>query len=196
MKNKSKIMENGITLVALVITIIILLILAGVAITALTQTGLFENAKQAKKAMENAQNTENITLSGYSEKINEVTGSRDTVTINKEEYEDLKNKGKQELIGEGNIKTTSDEITLNKSINNYRYLMFKAQLNGKTNFDVVEVKTIPAQLDSYISLYLLNGFSSRTATMYIKSDNCISTHIIWTSDSAWKSTYVSVYGIF
>ena len=41
MKNKSKIMENGITLVALVITIIILLILAGVAITALTQTGLF-----------------------------------------------------------------------------------------------------------------------------------------------------------
>ncbi len=196
MKNKSRIMENGITLVALVITIIILLILAGVAITALTQTGLFENAKQAKKAMENAQNTENITLAGYSEKINEVTGSRDTVTINKEEYEDLKNKGKQELIGEGNIKTTSDEITLNKSINNYRYLMFKAQLNGKTNFDVVEVKTIPAQLDSYISLYLLNGFSSRTATMYIKSDNCISTHIIWTSDSAWKSTYVSVYGIF
>ena len=196
MKNKSKIMENGITLVALVITIIILLILAGVAITALTQTGLFENAKQAKKAMENAQNTENITLAGYSEKINEVTGSRDTVTINKEEYEDLKNKGKQELIGEGNIKTTSDEITLNKSINNYRYLMFKAQLNGKTNFDVVEVKTIPAQFDSYISLYLLNGFSSRTATMYIKSDNCISTHIIWTSDSAWKSTYVSVYGIF
>ena len=196
MKNKSRIMENGITLVALVITIIILLILSGVAITALTQTGLFENAKQAKKAMENAQNTENITLAGYSEKINEVTGSRDTVTINKEEYEDLKNKGKQELIGEGNIKTTSDEITLNKSINNYRYLMFKAQLNGKTNFDVVEVKTIPAQLDSYISLYLLNGFSSRTATMYIKSDNCISTHIIWTSDSAWKSTYVSVYGIF
>ena len=196
MKNKSRIMENGITLVALVITIIILLILAGVAITALTQTGLFENAKQAKKAMENAQKTENITLAGYSEKINEVTGSRDTVTINKEEYEDLKNKGKQELIGEGNIKTTSDEITLNKSINNYRYLMFKAQLNGKTNFDVVEVKTIPAQLDSYISLYLLNGFSSRTATMYIKSDNCISTHIIWTSDSAWKSTYVSVYGIF
>ena len=196
MKNKSRIMENGITLVALVITIIILLILAGVAITALTQTGLFENAKQAKKTMENAQNTENITLAGYSEKINEVTGSRDTVTINKEEYEDLKNKGKQELIGEGNIKTTSDEITLNKSINNYRYLMFKAQLNGKTNFDVVEVKTIPAQLDSYISLYLLNGFSSRTATMYIKSDNCISTHIIWTSDSAWKSTYVSVYGIF
>lgn len=196
MENKGKVREHGITLVALVITIIILLILAGVAITALTQTGLFEKARQAKNAMENAQNTENITLAEYSEKINEVTGSRDTVTINKEEYEDLKNKGKQELIGEGNIKTTSDEITLNKSINNYRYLMFKAQLNGKTNFDVVEVKIIPAQLDSYISLYLLNGFSSRTSTMYIKSDTCISTHIIWTSDSEWKSTYVSVYGIF
>lgn len=88
MKEKS---IKGITLVALVVTIIILLILAGVAITALKQTGLFENAKQAKNAMENAQNTENVTLAEYSDKINEVTGSRDTVTISKEEYNDLKN---------------------------------------------------------------------------------------------------------
>ena len=83
--------EVGITLVALVITIIILLILAGVGITALTQTGLFEKAKEAKKITENAQTTENIVLGSYENKINEITGSRDEVTISKEEYETLKN---------------------------------------------------------------------------------------------------------
>ena len=83
--------EVGITLVALVITIIILLILAGVGITALTQTGLFEKAKEAKKITENAQTTENIVLGSYENKIDEITGSRDEVTISKEEYETLKN---------------------------------------------------------------------------------------------------------
>ena len=87
--------NKGITLVALVITIIILVILAGVAITALTQTGLFENAKQAKNAMENAQTEENDILLSYANTINElgdgISGSRDTVTISKEEYNKLKN---------------------------------------------------------------------------------------------------------
>ncbi len=83
--------EVGITLVALIVTIIILLILAGVGITALTQTGLFEKAKEAKKITENAQTTENIVLGSYENKIDEITGSRDEVTISKEEYETLKN---------------------------------------------------------------------------------------------------------
>ena len=86
---KSK--NNGITLVALIVTIIILLILAGVAISALTQTGLFENAKQAKNAMENAQNAENETLIDYENKINTiVTGNREDIIIDREEYETLK----------------------------------------------------------------------------------------------------------
>ena len=83
--------EVGITLVALIVTIIILLILAGVGITALTQTGLFEKAKEAKEITENAQTTENIVLGSYENKIDEITGSRDEVTISKEEYETLKN---------------------------------------------------------------------------------------------------------
>ena len=83
--------RRGITLVALVITIIILLILAGVAITTLTQTGLFENAKQAKQKSKNAQELENVTLANYENKIDStVNGSRDTVTISKEEYQELK----------------------------------------------------------------------------------------------------------
>ena len=86
-KNKTK----GITLIALVITIIILLILAGITIVTLAQTELFDKAKQAKNTMENAQNAENTILGEYENKINSIVGSRDTVTISKEEYENLKN---------------------------------------------------------------------------------------------------------
>ena len=45
---KTKEMQNGITLIALVITIIILLILAGISIMSLTNTGLFGKAQEAK----------------------------------------------------------------------------------------------------------------------------------------------------
>ena len=78
MENKGKIREHGITLVALVITIVILLILAGISIQAITNTGLFENAKRAKNATENAQEKEDITIVSYEDKIDEITGSRDT----------------------------------------------------------------------------------------------------------------------
>ena len=95
MENKGKVREHGITLVALIITIIILLILAGVAITALTQTGIIGYAKKAKDNMKNAQIEENVILGSYENKIDEISGgisgSRDTVTISKEEYENLKN---------------------------------------------------------------------------------------------------------
>ena len=83
----------GITLIALIITIIILLILAGIGISLLTQTGLFENAKQAKNVTENAQKNENDILLSYENKISEVgnviSGSRDTVTITQEEYNNI-----------------------------------------------------------------------------------------------------------
>ena len=83
--------DKGITLVALVITIIILLILAGVAISVLTQTELFEKAKQAERKSKDAQELENVTLTDYENKIDStVNGSRDTITISKEEYQELK----------------------------------------------------------------------------------------------------------
>ena len=84
--------NKGITLVALVITIIILLILAGISILTINQTRLFKNAKQAKESMINAQNLENRTLSSYENKINTViTGNREQITIDKAEYDLLKN---------------------------------------------------------------------------------------------------------
>ena len=88
MKKKN---NKGITLIALIITIIILLILAGISISALTSTGLFEKAKEAKQKSENAQEEEHTILENYGDEIDKIVGSRDQVTISKEEYETLKN---------------------------------------------------------------------------------------------------------
>ncbi|OKZ74581.1 MAG: hypothetical protein BHW00_04290 [Clostridium sp. 26_22] len=119
---KSK--NNGITLVALIVTIIILLILAGVAISALTQTGLFENAKQAKNAMENAQNAENETLIDYENKINTiVTGNREDITIDREEYETLKKNSEYE-----NYENLEEVIELK---NNIKILEGEVKRQGK-----------------------------------------------------------------
>lgn len=91
-KKEKKFREKGITLVALVITIIILLILAGITITQLTgDNGLFARAKQAKNNTIDSQETENITIADYENKIDDtVNGSRETITISKEEYQELK----------------------------------------------------------------------------------------------------------
>ena len=75
-----------------ILNIIILLILAGISILTINQTRLFKNAKQAKESMINAQNLENRTLSSYENKINTViTGNREQITIDKAEYDLLKN---------------------------------------------------------------------------------------------------------
>ena len=119
---KSK--NSGITLVALVVIIIILLILAGVAITALTQTGLFENAKQAKNTMENAQNVENETLIDYENKINTiVTGNREDIIIDREEYETLKKNSEYE-----NYENLEEVIELK---NNIKILEGEVKRQGK-----------------------------------------------------------------
>ena len=84
--------KNGITLVVLVITIVLLIVLAEISISVLTQTGVFGKAKQAKQKSKDAQELENLTLADYKNKIDStVNGSRDTVTISKEEYETIKN---------------------------------------------------------------------------------------------------------
>lgn len=80
--NKRK--NKGITLVALVVTIIILLILAGISISALTQTGLFGKAKLAKEKYKNAQEKENVTLSDYSNNINQEVITSDRALTNNE----------------------------------------------------------------------------------------------------------------
>ena len=82
--------NSGITLIALVITIVILLILAGISIAQLTGNGLFDKVKLAKEKSDEAQAKENETLGDYENKIGEyLDNTRETVTIDKEEYESL-----------------------------------------------------------------------------------------------------------
>lgn len=85
--------EIGITLVGLVVTIIILLILSGISVASLTKSGLFENARLAKEKHESAQEEEKTILADYEGKLNEyIDGSREQITINKEEYTQLLNR--------------------------------------------------------------------------------------------------------
>lgn len=104
---------KGITLIALVITIIILIILAGISISALTQTGIFEKVKEAKQKSENAQEEEHTILENYGDEIDKVAGSRDQVTISKEEYETLKNANSYST-SEKEVGTWIDESKLYK----------------------------------------------------------------------------------
>ncbi len=67
---KTKEMQNGITLVALVITIIILLILAGISIMSLTNTGIFQKAQNAKKKSAEAEANQKATLDEYETELN------------------------------------------------------------------------------------------------------------------------------
>lgn len=86
--------SSGITLIALVITIVVLIILAGISIMGVTQTGIFDKAKLAKNKYEKSQEDEDKILNEYDNEIgkySDVSGSRDSVTISKEEYEMLKN---------------------------------------------------------------------------------------------------------
>lgn len=113
--------NKGITIVALVITIIILLILAGISIQAITNTGLFNMAEEVRKESYNGQKEKNNILTSYDEKIDEIVGSRDTVTISKEEYETLKN-SKSYSTTEKEVGTWIDgsklyRITINKTMN-------------------------------------------------------------------------------
>ena len=95
-KNKSYLSiknNGGITLVALVVTIVILIILATVAINlSLENNGVFNRAKTAKEQYSNAQDYEKTEIAKASNEIDGyVDGNRDTVTVPKDEYENLKN---------------------------------------------------------------------------------------------------------
>ena len=67
---KTKEMQKGITLIALVITIIILLILAGISIMSLTNTGIFGKAQDAKTKSAEAEANQKATLDEYETELN------------------------------------------------------------------------------------------------------------------------------
>ena len=82
--------NKAITLIALIITIIVLLILAGVVINlTMGDNGIIGKVQTAVGKYENAQEKENSVLAGYEKEID--NASRETVTMDKEEYEQMKN---------------------------------------------------------------------------------------------------------
>lgn len=73
------------------ITIILLLIIVGIVIIQLMGSELFKNAQLAKEKSENMQVKENKILTDYENKIGEyISGYREQITVDKEEYEKLK----------------------------------------------------------------------------------------------------------
>lgn len=135
--------NRGITLMALIITIIILLILAGISIATLTNTELFGKAKQAEQKSKDAQELENLTLADYENKIeSSVKGSRDTVTISKEEYEKIKNTN---IYSEDEIKigTWTDGKTI------YRKVVKGTVVNGTSAFSQEGVTSGKNIIDYY-----------------------------------------------
>lgn len=134
--------NRGITLVALVITIIILLILAGISIATLTGSGLFEKARLAEQESKNAQEKEDATLGDYENKIEEyIDSSRDTVIIDKEEYENLKKKGTIELIASSTSKTTETQNVSSMSQYNKFYV-----ITINSNGNILATSIIPGEV--------------------------------------------------
>ena len=71
-KQKFKIKERGITLIALVITIIVLLILAGITIAAISgDNGILQNAARAKEETEQAEKDEKEKLGDMEDILDE-----------------------------------------------------------------------------------------------------------------------------
>ena len=175
--------NKGITLVALVITIIILLILAGISIQAITNTGLFNMAEEARKESYNGQKEENNILTSYDEKINEIVGSRDTVTISKEEYETLKNSNSYSTT-EKEVGTWIDgsklyRVTINKTMNfnglnwyEFNLGLSKYNIKKLINADYVgeDSSAVFNFLMSYVKGDILNVFLSTNDAV---APNCV-----------------------
>lgn len=130
----------GITLVALVITIIILLILAGITISQLSGTGIFEKAKEAKEKWQNAQDYEQTEIAKYTNEIELYSSHRDISEsdirrIIQEEMEKVQITGIYDTIQISrnneitNASAKGDTYDLNKSINDFKYLI----IYGKDN---------------------------------------------------------------
>ena len=82
--------HRGITLIALIITIIVLLILAGVALNfTIGENGILKHTEFASNKYQNSAEKEANELAQLDDYIQ---NSRETVTIDKAEYEDMKSK--------------------------------------------------------------------------------------------------------
>ena len=165
-KQKLKMKENGITLIALVITIIILLILASVTISALSgDNGILKNAAKAKENTEQAQKNEENRLNSYEDKINEYVGiDWNTVLANAQKHPDQKT---SIAIGVG-----TDGRAVNMDLWEYTLLEDGTySLLSADSLDAIENKLWDNVVSGYKGSYDAEGKISGTIPNYISTDN-------------------------
>ena len=151
--------ENGITLVALVVTIIILLIISGVGITALTQTGLLEKTKEAKEITEKAQQNENDKINNLEK---QVEGTREQITVDKTEYEQLKADVASLKNNQSTVTTGTYMGTGTYGENNPNKITFE-----KTPKTII-ISTINLDTNNYaVSMVLVNGCEYSGFSSYV-----------------------------
>ena len=168
--------SKGITLIALVITIVVLIILAGVAINlTLGENGVFRKASKAKEDTQVAQNEESKQLAETTNSIDDIVASgRDTISINKEEYEQIK----QQI---QSLTTTED----------YTDYQINSSYIDTSKSNVVSIKkvgkTVCLTYSLYIKSSLSNGSYEVITNMPILDSNTMS-NFIGRDDSANKIT--------
>lgn len=122
--------NQAITLISLIITIIILLILAGVTINiALGNNGIIKLAEDASEKYKNAYEKELNDLTQVNNEIG-IASNRETVNIDKEEYDKLKAKGTWELLASA---SGTENKTIN-NINDYSMLSMQFVYNNQVDY--------------------------------------------------------------
>ena len=201
---------KAITLIALVITIVILIILAGVLVSiTLGNNGLFNKAKLGKELYANAQDYEDTQIAKTANEIDShVSGNRETIMVDKDEYEqmksyinDLKNNRWNTLI---NIEGLSDNTGAKTDYTSFTVSdlsQYKGGIQIQISFPYDnEIDGSMSTLISYDELKLTN--SSNKLDIY-NANNIKYFSMYYESDTSLKLTYhcdshgtnVKVFGI-
>lgn len=113
-----------------------------------TQTGIFDKAKLAKNKYEKSQEDEDKILNEYDNEIgkySDVSGSRDSVTISKEEYGLLKNISNFSTDGLAIGKWNNGKFLYRKIIK----VDFKATTTSRTYYDIADLSS--ENIDEFIN---------------------------------------------
>ena len=183
--------NKAITLIALVITIVVLIILAIVVINlSLGNNGILNRARTATEQYQNAQGYEEERIAKYTNEIDSyVDGNRDTVTISKEEYDRLKEKGEWEKLG-SSTSTSYENIDLpeGKKISDYTSIVLRDENTDGTVYNSTicstnQFKTVPE------IRFVVPNFSNFVYAKYV-SETRVQLHII-----SGAGTIATLYGI-
>lgn len=174
--------NSAITLIALIITIIVLLILAGVTLNMIMgENGIINKAQLAKEKTNETQEKENENLDDIENKIDEVIGNRDNITIDKEEYNRIKNinnyKNEEQVIG-----TWIDGKPIYRKIFLKQYDTLTSITSGTiiygTDYDLKDLETL---VDSRVM---------STGNSYKNQEHNVKISARYNNDSTHKETYL------